>query len=420
MEKVFQDCELTARDDGRTVLLSSHILSEVEGPATGSASSGPGGSSDSGSLADLRHLTRTRVHAVLLTPLTDRGRHLAGPPHDVAVDGDRAALLRRRRPARPAARHPRRAAGSPALTCQPPTPRGAFLARYQRRPIRPGSREPQSPQRLDGTGMTAAAAPPGGRDRWTRSPATAPARLVAAGRAARSVVVLAVGSAPTRRLPGRGGSPDPAEQPVGDRPLRPARRAHRRRARGVQDAHDGGAPHRGARLRRRAPAHAHGGGRGAPRAPRSRRRRPVAGAGCRRHPGDHRRRGRQPAVRRGAGVARHGPHRQLAFGVAWMAAGLAMVGVTAVAVQLASTTRGAAGLGFGVLGAVYVTAGHRRHADPGTFTHARLAHPPRAGPGRSRPTAPTAPGCCCSGSSPCSAARPSPSPCSTVATSAPA
>ncbi|WP_392544732.1 ABC transporter permease [Oryzobacter telluris] len=43
----------------------------------------------------------------------------------------------------------------------------------------------------------------------------------------------------------------------------------------------------------------------------------------------------------------------VAFGVAWLTAGLASVGMTALAVQLASTTRGAAGLGFGFLGAAY-------------------------------------------------------------------
>ncbi|MEO5609441.1 MAG: polyketide antibiotic transporter, partial [Ornithinibacter sp.] len=48
------------------------------------------------------------------------------------------------------------------------------------------------------------------------------------------------------------------------------------------------------------------------------------------------------------------PMGSLAFGVAWATAGLAMVGVAAVAVQVASTTHGAGGLCFGVLGASYV------------------------------------------------------------------
>ena len=59
----------------------------------------------------------------------------------------------------------------------------------------------------------------------------------------------------------------------------------------------------------------------------------------------------------------------VAFGVAWMTAGLAMVGTAAVVVQLASTTRGAAGLGFGALGAMYALRAVADTADPGTLTH---------------------------------------------------
>ena len=60
----------------------------------------------------------------------------------------------------------------------------------------------------------------------------------------------------------------------------------------------------------------------------------------------------------------------IAFGVSWLAAGLATVGVTAVVVQLASTTRGAAGLGFGFLGAMYALRAIADSADPGTWVHA--------------------------------------------------
>jgi ABC-2 type transport system permease protein len=60
----------------------------------------------------------------------------------------------------------------------------------------------------------------------------------------------------------------------------------------------------------------------------------------------------------------------VAFGVAWLAAGLATVGVTAVAVQLASTTRGAAGLGFGFLAAAYALRALADSADEGSLMHA--------------------------------------------------
>ena len=90
--------------------------------------------------------------------------------------------------------------------------------------------------------------------------------------------------------------------------------------------------------------------------------------------GHHRRRRRQRAVRRGARRPRHGPAGSIAFAVAWMAAGLAMVGVAAVVVQLASTTRGAAGLGFGFLGAMFALRAIADSADQGTVRpRARLA-----------------------------------------------
>lgn len=59
----------------------------------------------------------------------------------------------------------------------------------------------------------------------------------------------------------------------------------------------------------------------------------------------------------------------VAFAAAWLAAGLAMVGVSAVVVQLAATTRTAAGLGFGFLAAMYALRALADSADPGTVVH---------------------------------------------------
>lgn len=65
MEAVFTDCvrELTAQ--GRSVLLSSHILSEVEKLCDTVTIIRAGRAVESGTLVDLRHLTRTRVSAVV-------------------------------------------------------------------------------------------------------------------------------------------------------------------------------------------------------------------------------------------------------------------------------------------------------------------------------------------------------------------
>ncbi|MFP3907833.1 MAG: ATP-binding cassette domain-containing protein [Acidimicrobiales bacterium] len=61
MEAVFQDCIREARRDGHTVLLSSHILAQVEVLADRISIIRQGRTVESGSLDELRHLTRTTV-----------------------------------------------------------------------------------------------------------------------------------------------------------------------------------------------------------------------------------------------------------------------------------------------------------------------------------------------------------------------
>ena len=63
MEAVFQDCVRELKDQGRTVLLSSHILAEAEALSDRVSIIRNGRIVQSGSLADLRHLTRTTVVA---------------------------------------------------------------------------------------------------------------------------------------------------------------------------------------------------------------------------------------------------------------------------------------------------------------------------------------------------------------------
>ncbi|MFF8790057.1 ATP-binding cassette domain-containing protein [Streptomyces sp. NPDC015125] len=74
MEEVFQNCVAEERDRGRTVLLSSHVLSEVEALCDRISIIRKGRTVESGSLGELRHLTRTSVVA-----------ELAGPPDGLAV-----------------------------------------------------------------------------------------------------------------------------------------------------------------------------------------------------------------------------------------------------------------------------------------------------------------------------------------------
>jgi ABC-2 type transport system ATP-binding protein len=88
METVFQDVVRAVRDQGRTVLLSSHILSEVEALCDRVTIIRGGRAAESGTFADLRHLTRTTVEVETGRPATD----LASLPavHDLSLEGSRA------------------------------------------------------------------------------------------------------------------------------------------------------------------------------------------------------------------------------------------------------------------------------------------------------------------------------------------
>ncbi|MDL2075248.1 ABC transporter ATP-binding protein [Streptomyces sp. GXMU-J15] len=85
MESVFQDCVDEERDRGRTVLLSSHILSEVERLCDRVSIIRNGRTVESGTLTELRHLTRTSIRAEV-TESVDGLSRLPGV-HDVRIGG---------------------------------------------------------------------------------------------------------------------------------------------------------------------------------------------------------------------------------------------------------------------------------------------------------------------------------------------
>ncbi len=127
MEAAFRECVEEERRAGRTVLLSSHILSEVEALCDRVTIIRAGRTVDSGALADLRHLSRTSVHAELARPPDG----LAGLPgvHDLDISGNRVScqadndalgeVLTRLV-----------AAGIRSLVSQPPTLEELFLRHY--------------------------------------------------------------------------------------------------------------------------------------------------------------------------------------------------------------------------------------------------------------------------------------------------
>ncbi|MFG2481342.1 MULTISPECIES: ABC transporter ATP-binding protein [Streptomyces] len=90
MEEVFQSCVTEARAAGRTILLSSHILSEVETLCDRVSIIRKGRTVETGTLAELRHLTRTSISAELAGPPNGLA-HLPGV-YDVQVQGHKVRL----------------------------------------------------------------------------------------------------------------------------------------------------------------------------------------------------------------------------------------------------------------------------------------------------------------------------------------
>jgi len=134
MEAAFREAVDDLARNGTTVLLSSHILSEVEALCSRVTIIRAGRTVDSGALADLRHLTQTSVDAELDGPAPGLAG-LAGV-HSLDVVGNRVrcqvdssaldAVLRQLT-----------AAGVKSLVCQPPTLEELFLRHYGPAPAEP-------------------------------------------------------------------------------------------------------------------------------------------------------------------------------------------------------------------------------------------------------------------------------------------
>ena len=90
MEAEFRTCVEQERGRGRTVLLSSHILSEVEALCDRVSIIRDGKVVDSGTLPQLRHLTRTSITAELAGP--PNGLSALPGVHGLDVQGNRVHL----------------------------------------------------------------------------------------------------------------------------------------------------------------------------------------------------------------------------------------------------------------------------------------------------------------------------------------
>jgi ABC-2 type transport system ATP-binding protein len=142
MEAVFRQCAEEERARGRTILLSSHILSEVEALCDRVTIIRAGRTVETGTLAELRHLTRTSiaaelagqpaalgslsgVHDLVVDPGKDGGSRVR-----CEVDSDRLEDVLRLLVA----------AGVKTLTSQPPTLEELFLRHYEKEPAGTGGR----------------------------------------------------------------------------------------------------------------------------------------------------------------------------------------------------------------------------------------------------------------------------------------
>jgi ABC-2 type transport system ATP-binding protein len=131
MEAEFREVVSADRERGRTVLLSSHILSEVEHLCDRVSIIRSGKVVESGTLQQLRHLTRTQLDAELAVPVPAEVADAPGV-HDVVVNGTRLTcqvedaalgdLLARLS-----------ALGIRSLTSSPPTLEELFLRHYDQR-----------------------------------------------------------------------------------------------------------------------------------------------------------------------------------------------------------------------------------------------------------------------------------------------
>jgi polyether ionophore transport system ATP-binding protein len=126
-ETVFRECIEEIRQAGRTVLLSSHILAEVEALGDRVSIIRAGKTVESGSLVDMRHLTRTAIDVE--TVHEPAGLEALSGVHNLQVEDHRARFDVDTAELDEALRHIS-GLGVRTLTSTPPTLEELFLRHY--------------------------------------------------------------------------------------------------------------------------------------------------------------------------------------------------------------------------------------------------------------------------------------------------
>jgi ABC-2 type transport system ATP-binding protein len=131
MEEMFRESVTALRHAGRTVLLSSHILAEAEALCDRLSIIRHGRTVESGTLAQLRHLSRISIAVQTEQPIAG----LAELPgvHDLTVNGD-SATLQVDASGLEAVHRQLAALGVRSLTSTPPTLEDLFLRTYRDAP----------------------------------------------------------------------------------------------------------------------------------------------------------------------------------------------------------------------------------------------------------------------------------------------
>ncbi|HUG75175.1 MAG TPA: ABC transporter ATP-binding protein [Acidimicrobiia bacterium] len=131
MEATFRELIVHERTSGRTVLLASHILAEVEALADRVSIIREGRTVESGTLTELRHLTRTTVDVVVTSATS-----LDGMPgvHDLVIDGNRARFEVDGKALGAVMSH-LAGLGIESLISQPPTLEELFMRHYGASPV---------------------------------------------------------------------------------------------------------------------------------------------------------------------------------------------------------------------------------------------------------------------------------------------
>jgi polyether ionophore transport system ATP-binding protein len=127
MEDAFRGCIRALREEGRTVVLSSHVLSEAEALSDRLSIVRAGKVVETGGLDQLRHLTRTSVVADLTA--VPQGLDTIAGVHDLVVVDHRVTAQVDPSGLAPLMRA-LTAAGLRTLTSQPPTLEDLFLRHY--------------------------------------------------------------------------------------------------------------------------------------------------------------------------------------------------------------------------------------------------------------------------------------------------